>query len=150
MDIEPFQNLVDWHCFGCGRLNEHGLQIKSQWEGDDVVCRWHPQPFHVGLPGRLQGGVIATVIICHALWTATATACRDERIAIEEPMRFAYSTTSLNLDFLEPIPIAGLVTLRAHVTALDAERATVSSLVLVDEREATRALSEHRRIAIPQ
>lgn len=23
MDIEPFQNLVDWHCYGCGRLNEH-------------------------------------------------------------------------------------------------------------------------------
>ena len=21
------------HCYGCGRLNEHGLQIKSYWEG---------------------------------------------------------------------------------------------------------------------
>ena len=112
MDIEPFQDLVDWHCYGCGRSNDHGLQIKSRWESDEVVCRWQPQPYHVGLPGWLQGGVLATVIVCHALWTATATACRDEGIAIEEPMPFAYSTTSLQLDFLEPIPVDGLVTLR--------------------------------------
>jgi acyl-coenzyme A thioesterase PaaI-like protein len=149
MEIEPFQNLVDWQCYGCGRSNEHGLQIKSQWEGDEVVCRWKPQPFHVGLPGRLQGGVIATAIICHALWTATATACRDEGMAIREPMPFAYGTTSLKLDFLEPIPVDGLVTLRAHVVAIDGERATVSCAVFVNERQTTRAQSEHRRIALP-
>ena len=95
MHSQPFQDRVDWHCYGCGRLNDHGLQIKSHWDGDDVVCRWQAKPFHVGLPGRLQGGVIATAIICHALWTATATACRNEGIEIEEPMGFAYSTTSL-------------------------------------------------------
>ena len=150
MDIEPFQNLVDWQCYGCGRLNEHGLQIKSQWEGDEVVCRWQAQPFHVGLPGRLQGGVIATAIICHALWTATATACRNERVAIEEPMPFAYSTTSLRIEFLEPIPVDGHLTLRARVTAIDGERATVSSAVFVNERETSRAQSEHRRTAMAQ
>ena len=73
MHAQPFQDCVDWHCYGCGRLNDHGLQIKSHWDGDDVVCRWQAKPFHVGLPGRLQGGVIATTIICHTLWTTTAT-----------------------------------------------------------------------------
>jgi hypothetical protein len=150
MDIEAFQDLVDWRCFGCGRLNGHGLQIKSYWEGDAVVCRWQPLPFHVGLPGRLQGGVVATAIICHALWTATATACRDEGIVIGEPMPFAYSTTSLGLDFLEPIPVVGLVTLRAHVTAIDGERAAVFCAVFVNGRQTSRAESEHRRIALPQ
>jgi hypothetical protein len=33
---------------------------------------------------------------------------------------------------------------------MDGERATVSCAVLVDEREITRAQSEHRRIALPQ
>jgi hypothetical protein len=105
MDTLPFQDRVDWHCYGCGRLNEHGLQIKSAWEGDEIVCRWQPEPFHAGLPGRVQGGVIATVVICHALWTATATACRDEGIEIEEPLPFAYSTTALGLEYLEPTPL---------------------------------------------
>src|SRR5262245_1824916 len=149
MDNEPFQDLVDWRCYGCGRLNEQGFQIKSQWDGDEVVCRWQAQPFHVGLPGRLQGGVIATAIICHALWTATATASRGEGIAIEEPMPFAYSTTSLQLDFLEPIPVERPLTLRARVTDMHGEHATVLSTVYVGERETTRAQTEHRRIALP-
>jgi acyl-coenzyme A thioesterase PaaI-like protein len=148
MYTQPFQDLVDWQCYGCGRLNQHGLQIKSRWEGDQVVCRWQPQPFHVGLPGWLQGGVIATAIVCHALWTATATACRDEGIAIEEPMPFAYSTTSLHLECLEPIPVDEVVTLRARVTAIDSELAAVSCAVFVHERETTRAASEHRRVAL--
>ena len=148
MHSQPFQDRVDWHCYGCGRLNDHGLQIKSHWDGDDVVCRWQAKPFHVGLPGRLQGGVIATTIICHALWTATAIACRNEGTEIREPMGFAYSTTSLQLEFLAPVPVNGLMTLRARVTAIDEETATVACSVFVDDRETTRAHSEHRRVSL--
>lgn len=150
MNAQPFQDAVDWHCFGCGRLNDHGLRIKSRWDGDDVVCRWQASPFHVGLPGRVQGGVIATAIVCHALWTATATACRNEGIEIKEPMGFAFSTTSLNLEFRAPVPVDGLMTLRARVIAIDDEEATVMCSVFVDDRETTRARSEHRRIPLPQ
>jgi acyl-coenzyme A thioesterase PaaI-like protein len=148
MHEQPFQDLVDWHCYGCGRLNEHGLQIKSRWDGDDVVCRWQAKPYHVGLLGRLQGGVVATAIICHAVWTATATACRDEGVDIGEPMGFAYSTTSLKLDFVAPIPVEAVMTFRARVTALDRERATVSCSVFIDGQETARAESEHRRVAL--
>jgi acyl-coenzyme A thioesterase PaaI-like protein len=148
MPTQPFQDLVDWECYGCGRLNDHGLQIKSQWDGEDVVCRWQPKAFHVGLPGRLQGGVIATVVICHALWTATATACRNEGIDIEEPMTFAYTTTSLQMEFMAPVPVDAIVMLRARVTAFDGDRATVLCSVLVNDRETTRAHTEHRRMAL--
>jgi acyl-coenzyme A thioesterase PaaI-like protein len=94
--------------------------------------------------------VVATAIICHDLWTATATACRAEAIAIEEPMPFAYSTTSLHVDFLEPIPLDGTMTLRAHVTTISDEHATVSCAVFVNDRETTRAQTQHRRIALPR
>ena len=30
------------HCYGCGRLNANGLQIKSYWEGQESVCRFRP------------------------------------------------------------------------------------------------------------
>jgi acyl-coenzyme A thioesterase PaaI-like protein len=148
MQEPPFQDRVDWQCFGCGRLNDHGLQIKSHWEDDEVVCRWQPEPAHVGLPGRVQGGVIATTIVCHSLWTATAAACRNESIEIKEPMGFAYSTTSLSLEFLAPTPIDGLLTLRARVTAIDERRATVVCSVYVDGQETTRAHSEHQRVRL--
>src|SRR5260221_11671795 len=137
MQSQPFQDRVDWHCFGCGRLNDHGLQIKSHWDGDDVVCRWRAEPFHVGLPGRVQGGVIATTIICHALWTATATACRNEGTEIREPMSFAYSTTSLQLEFLAPVPAYGLMPLRALVTVIDGATAPVVCSAFAAARECT-------------
>ena len=92
---------------------------------------------------------MSTAIICHALWTATATACRNEGIEIKEPMTFAYSTTSLNLEFLAPVPVDGLMTLRARVIAVDEENATVMCSAFVDDRETTRAHSEHRRIPLP-
>ena len=149
MEIESFQDQVDWHCYGCGRLNEHGFQIKSRWEGDVVVCRWQAQPFHVGLPGRLQGGVIATAIICHALWTATATACRDEGIVIEEPMPFAYSTTSLQVDFLEPIPLDGFVTLRAHARRRGLQRVMRAPLCAACLRVSTFWIRHSRVLRIP-
>jgi acyl-coenzyme A thioesterase PaaI-like protein len=148
MDSAPFQDRVGWHCFGCGRLNDHGLQIKSRWDGDDVVCQWRPEPFHVGLPGRLQGGVVATAIVCHSLWTATATACRNEGVEIKEPMDFAYSTTSLHIEFLSPPPVENVLTLRARVTAINEDTASVSCSVFVDNQETTRARTEHLRIPL--
>src|SRR3989339_73272 len=26
------------HCYGCGRLNDAGLKIKSYWDGEESVC----------------------------------------------------------------------------------------------------------------
>ena len=33
----------EWaQCYGCGRLNEYGLQIKSYWDGEESVCTFTP------------------------------------------------------------------------------------------------------------
>jgi acyl-coenzyme A thioesterase PaaI-like protein len=146
MGSRPFQDLVDWQCYGCGRLNQHGLRIKSHWEGDEVVCRWRPEPFHAGHPGRLQGGVIATAVICHAVWAATAAAHRKEGKEIREPLEYSYSTTSLKLDLLKPTPIEGTLTLRARVKDLEGEQATVLCSVFVNDDETARAESQHLRL----
>ena len=26
------------HCYGCGRLNQHGLHIKTRWEDEEAVA----------------------------------------------------------------------------------------------------------------
>lgn len=31
------------HCYGCGSLNEKGLQIKSFWDGEESVCTYTPE-----------------------------------------------------------------------------------------------------------
>ena len=148
MDPRPFQDVVDWQCYGCGRLNPNGLQIKSHWEDDEVICHWRPKPFHVGHPGRLQGGVIATAVICHSVWAATATAHRKEGEEIQEPLSFAYSATSLKLDFLTPTPVDGILTLRARVTNMDDGRASVLCSVFVNDKETARAESQLVRVSL--
>ena len=36
-DGRALQDVLKVECFGCGALNERGLQIKSRWEGDELV-----------------------------------------------------------------------------------------------------------------
>ncbi len=58
-------------CFGCGPANEKGLRIRSFAKGDEVVAHWQPEPYHEAFPGVLNGGIIGTLLDCHANWAAT-------------------------------------------------------------------------------
>jgi len=45
MDHKAFQDYYPHelsHCYGCGRLNEHGLQIKSYWDGKYIFILVFP------------------------------------------------------------------------------------------------------------
>ena len=53
-------------CYGCGRLNKHGLKIKSYWDGEESVCRFQPKPYHTAVTGYVYGGLIASLIDCHS------------------------------------------------------------------------------------
>ncbi len=76
----PFQDRMENnYCWGCGRLNDKGLQIKSRWDGEEGVCTWRPQEFHAAGPRDvLSGGIIASIIDCHSVCTAVADAYRFE------------------------------------------------------------------------
>lgn len=93
------------HCYGCGRLNEHGLQIKSYWDGDETVCRFVPYPQHTAIPGYVYGGLIASLIDCHSTGSASAAAYRaaGREMDTAPPLRFL--TGSLQVDFLRPTPL---------------------------------------------
>src|SRR5215210_1599282 len=58
-------------CFGCGPANPHGLHIRSFARGDEVVAVWQPAPQYEAFPGMLSGGIIGTLLDCHANWAAT-------------------------------------------------------------------------------
>lgn len=125
------QDVLKVHCFGCGALNAHGLQIKSHWEGDDLVCRWRPEPFHIGYPGFVYGGTVASVVDCHSIWTAMASLCRDTGHDIDAgPPPFAFVTGKLSVSYLKPMAIAEEMELRARVIDGSERRSTVACRVL--------------------
>lgn len=103
------------HCWGCGSQNEHGLQIKSYWEGDEGVCTWRPQPYHLAWPGMVNGGILAAIIDCHCTCTAIAAAYRAAHQPITEPSLIAMVAAELRIAYLRPTPIAELLHLRATI-----------------------------------
>jgi acyl-coenzyme A thioesterase PaaI-like protein len=102
-------------CYGCGRLNGEGHQLKSFWEGDESVARFTPKPFHTAIPGYVYGGLIASLIDCHGTGTAAAAAHRAEGRAMgtEPPLRFV--TASLKVDYQRPTPLGPELELRGRV-----------------------------------
>lgn len=114
------------HCYGCGRLNEYGLQIKSCWDGDESVCTFRPRPYHTAIPGFVYGGMIASLIDCHATGTASAAAYRFQgrEMGTDPPLRFV--TASLHVDYLRPTPIDGPLELRGRVKELKERKVIVT------------------------
>jgi acyl-coenzyme A thioesterase PaaI-like protein len=132
MSSQAFQDYYDdfySQCYGCGRLNEHGLKIKSYWDGEESICRFDPKPYHTAIPGYVYGGLIASVIDCHATGTAAAATYRHEgrQLGIEPNLR--YVTASLHVDYLKPTPIDAPMKLRAKIKELK-ERKVVVSVIL--------------------
>jgi acyl-coenzyme A thioesterase PaaI-like protein len=116
-------------CYGCGRLNEHGLQIKSYWEGDESVCRFTPRPHHTAIAGYVYGGLIASVIDCHGTGTAAAAAYKAQGrpMGTEPDLRFV--TASLHVDYLKPTPIDADLELRGTVKEIKGRKVVVAVML---------------------
>ena len=115
------------HCYGCGRLNEHGLQIKSYWDGEEAVAVFQPKPFHTALPGYVYGGLIASLIDCHGTGTAAAAAYRSENreMGTEPALRFV--TGSLHVDYLRPTPMGVPLEIRGRVKEIKGRKIVVAA-----------------------
>ena len=118
------------HCYGCGRLNEQGLQIKSYWDGDEAVCSYRPRSYQMAIPGFAYGGLIASLIDCHSTGTAAAAAYRAAGRAMDTEPPLRYVTASLHIDFLRPTPIDAEITIRSRVGELSGRKVTVSSVLM--------------------
>ena len=128
MTQKAFQDYYDdsvSQCYGCGRLNEYGLQIKSYWDGDEAVCHFPPQPYHTAIPGYVYGGLLASLVDCHATGAASAAAYRQAGRAMGTEPAFRYVTGTLTVKYLKPTPIDANLELRARVTEIKDRRAKV-------------------------
>ncbi|MEE4355830.1 MAG: PaaI family thioesterase [Desulfococcaceae bacterium] len=115
------------HCYGCGRLNEHGLQIKSYWDGEESVAVYEPRPYHTAIPGFVYGGLIASLIDCHSTGTAAAAAYRAEGREMDTEPPFRYVTGSLQVSYLRPTPIDSPLEIRGKVKEIKGKKVVISA-----------------------
>ena len=101
---DEYGNDFSW-CYGCGRLNEDGLHLRTGWDGVETVTFYEPRKEHTAIPGFVYGGLLASLVDCHGTGSASLALHRKnghEPGSGEEPPRFV--TGSLHVDFLKPTP----------------------------------------------
>ena len=120
------------YCYGCGRLNEHGHQIKSYWEGEESVCLFLPKPFHIAVPGYVYGGLLASLIDCHGTGTAAAVAYRAENRPMDSEPALRFLTASLHVDYLRPTPLGIPLQVHGRVKEVKGRKVIVEEWILAD------------------
>ena len=113
-------------CFGCGPANPAGLHVASRPSDDDaatLVARFAPKPEHEAFAGVVNGGILGTLLDCHANWTA-AWALMRARNADHPP-------TTVTLEYAvrmrRPTPSDRPIDLRAWPVSVEDDRVTIEA-----------------------
>jgi len=117
-------------CYGCGRLNEHGLHIKSYWDGEESVTVFHPKPYHLGVPGYVYGGLISSIIDCHCTGTAAAATYRAQGREMDTAPPLRFVTASLHVEYLRPTSMGVPLEVRARVKELKGRKVVMTATLL--------------------
>lgn len=112
-------------CYGCGRLNEHGYQLKTRWDGDQTLTVFTPRPYHMAMPGYVYGGLLASLIDCHGTGSGALAGYRAEGRAIgsDPPLRFV--TAALKVDYLKPTPLGPPLEIRGKIAEVKSRKVVV-------------------------
>ena len=144
------------YCYGCGRLNEHGLQIKSYWNGEESVCTFTPRPYHIAIPGYVYGGLIASLIDCHCTGTASAAAYRAAGREMGTEPLFRYVTGTLHVEYMRPTPLGVPLEVRARVKEIKGRKVVMTATLSAQGQVCARGevvaiqMPEHLAQAISQ
>lgn len=117
-------------CYGCGRLNAHGLRIRSTWDGEETVAVFTPREYHTAVPGYVYGGLVASLVDCHDTGSAALAAYRAQgrELGSSPPLRFV--TASLKVDYLRPTPLGVPLEARGRIREVKPRKVSVDIEVL--------------------
>ncbi|NQZ33493.1 MAG: PaaI family thioesterase [Oceanospirillaceae bacterium] len=92
-------------CFGCGKHNNQGHQLKSYWHNEQTIAHFTPLAVHTAIPGFVYGGLIASLIDCHGTGSASAKAYQQAGRELGSSPAMRFVTGNLNVSFVAPTPI---------------------------------------------
>ena len=121
------------HCYGCGRLNELGYQIKTVWDGDETLTTFTPKHYHTAVPGFVYGGLLASLIDCHATGSAAGAMYRNEKREMDTEPSFRFLTGSLFVKYLKPTPINCTLKIRGRIKEVIGKKVTVEVDVIAND-----------------
>lgn len=128
MDSQAFQDCYPdelSHCFGCGKNNTSGHQLKSYWDGEQTVARFQPDERHTAIPGFVYGGLLASLIDCHGTGSACAAAYRAEGRPLGSLPALRFVTAALHVDYLAPTPLGPELELRGEIIEVKPKKVVI-------------------------
>jgi acyl-coenzyme A thioesterase PaaI-like protein len=126
------------YCFGCGRLNPHGLKLSFFADPDGSVwADWLPAREQEGYAGIAHGGMITTVL--------------DEVMGWVMSSRAIWAMTGrLNVSFRKPVEIGKATRARAWIVADQGRKLEVSAELRRIEDGALLAESSGLFVRVPE
>ncbi len=114
------------HCYGCGRDNKNGLQIKSyitNKEGNEAISKFQPENFHSGgTKDIVYGGLIASLIDCHSCNLAIAYQYASEAREVGSNPHIHCVTAQLNITYKNPAPINSELVIKSLIRTHDGRK----------------------------
>ena len=124
--IRPFE-IGDHHCFGCGSLNEHGLQMVLHVEPGVAWSVLTLEPAFEGWAGIAHGGILSTVLDEVMAWSLLG----DGNWGL---------TARLAVTFRRPVPVARAI--RADGCVTRTRRRVVETTGLINDAVSGETLAE--------
>ncbi len=115
------------HCFGCGPSNAHGLRVRSFMRGRQLEAEWVGKSQHEAFDGVVAGGIVASILDCHANWGAAMFLHGQESVP---PCTV---TASFTLTLYAPTPSGQLLRLFARPIELKGRRAVMEAELFVEQ-----------------
>ncbi|MEM5527418.1 PaaI family thioesterase [Gammaproteobacteria bacterium AS21] len=116
------------HCYGCGKHNENGHQLKTYWLDDQcntTVSKYTPLAEHTATPGFVYGGVIASLIDCHGTASASAIASKQAGREQDAQSSIRFVTGKLEVNYLAPTPMGVELTLTGSFSEIKERKVIV-------------------------
>lgn len=113
-------------CFGCGRLNKEGHQLKTFLKGEETISTYLPKENQTAISGVVYGGLLASLIDCHGTGSASAFYAKENGIELKKYNAPRFVTGNLNVSYLKPTSLKEILVIKGKLKEIKGRKVVVS------------------------
>lgn len=123
------------HCYGCGKENTRGLQLKSYPKSTRKAVMYYQadEQYSGGYPANVYGGLLAMLMDCHG--TASAAyfdLMRQNGELGRTPLR-RFVTAHLEINYRHPTPMGSKLVIESELIEASARKVRLSLQIRADD-----------------
>ena len=135
-------------CFGCGRLNIDGHQLKTYLINDETISKHKPKKNKTAINGIVYGGLLASLIDCHGTGSASVFFAQENSITLKKYNAPRFVTGNLNVKYLKPTPLNQALPIKGKLKEIKGRKVIVS--IEVFSKGILTVLGEVTAILLPE